>query len=473
MNTPQVIQGGMGIGVSNWRLAHAVSSAGQLGVISGIGLDGLLARRLQDGDIGGHMRRALAAFPFQEAAQRIIHKYFVPGGIARKHLYARIPQFTLAQNDTLNELNVAANFSEAWLAKEGHNGPVGVNYLEKVQLPNLSSLYGALLAGIDYVIMGAGIPIEIPGILRKLSHNEPADMTIAVDNASKDEKFFAKFDPRALFGDSLPSLKTPKFLPIVSSTFLASIMIKKSNGPIDGLIIEGPSAGGHNAPPRGKLILNDRREPVYGARDELDMEKLRELGIPFWLAGSYGSPEGLQEALSVGAAGIQVGTPFAVCEESGITEELKAQIRTQVQEHRESVRTDIDASPTGFPFKVMELSGTLSETEVYSQRERICNLGYLREPYKKDDGSLGYRCPAERIESFLSKGGTASEGLERKQCLCNALYATVGEPTAYENGYVEKALVTIGSCLDSVRTLLQHRDSYTARDVIDYIMGPA
>jgi len=60
---PVVIQGGMGAGVSNWRLARAVSALGQLGVVSGTALDQILVRRLQDGDPGGHMRRGLDAFP--------------------------------------------------------------------------------------------------------------------------------------------------------------------------------------------------------------------------------------------------------------------------------------------------------------------------------------------------------------------------------------------------------------------------
>ena len=63
-SSPLIIQGGMGAGVSNWRLAQAVSRLGQLGVVSGTALDQILARRLQDGDPGGHMRRGLDAFPF-------------------------------------------------------------------------------------------------------------------------------------------------------------------------------------------------------------------------------------------------------------------------------------------------------------------------------------------------------------------------------------------------------------------------
>ena len=70
----------MGIGVSHWPLARAVSSHGQLGVVSGTALDVLLVRRLQDGDPGGHVRRALAQLPIQGAAARIVSSFFLPNG---------------------------------------------------------------------------------------------------------------------------------------------------------------------------------------------------------------------------------------------------------------------------------------------------------------------------------------------------------------------------------------------------------
>lgn len=470
MNNPLLIQGGMGIGVSNWRLAREVSRTGQLGVISGIALDNILARRLQDGDPGGHMRRALEAFPFRDTARRILDRYFVPGGITRRHQYAKVPMFTYEGNDSLNELTVAANFTEAWLAKEGHTNPVGVNYLEKVQLPSLSSLYGAILAGIDYVIMGAGIPLEIPGVLRKLADNQQASLKINVENAGKEEKFFAHFDPAALFGKKLPSLKIPQFLPIVSSNFLATLMTKKASGPVDGLIIEGYQAGGHNAPPRGKLILDENREPVYGDRDRVDTEKLKDLGIPFWLAGSYGRPERLRSALASGAAGIQVGTPFALCRESGIFPDLKRRIIDTIRQGKAHVYTDADASPTGFPFKVMHLFDTISEKDLFENRKKVCTLGYLRQLYKREDGSIGYRCAAEVQEAFEKKGGVVNDGTARKRCLCNALFATIGLPTAYEDGYIEKAIVTLGTYLDGVKDLLRRTTDFSARDVIDYIL---
>ena len=127
----------MGAGVSSWTLARAVSSAGQLGVVSGTALDVILARRLQLGDLGGHMRRALDSFPISGVAQRIIDRYFVPGGKPEGKPFRAKPIPTDKPSRHLDELLVASNFSEVFLAKEGHGAPVGINYLEKIQLPTL------------------------------------------------------------------------------------------------------------------------------------------------------------------------------------------------------------------------------------------------------------------------------------------------------------------------------------------------
>ena len=60
---PIIIQGGMGVGVSGWRLARAVSRTGQLGVVSGTALSLLLTRRLQVGDPDGHVLGPSRTFP--------------------------------------------------------------------------------------------------------------------------------------------------------------------------------------------------------------------------------------------------------------------------------------------------------------------------------------------------------------------------------------------------------------------------
>src|SRR5450759_1457590 len=78
---PLIIQGGMGVTVSGWRLAKAVSSLGQLGLVSGPALDQILVTRLQGGATGGHIRRALDHFPFRAMAERAWSKYYIEGGL--------------------------------------------------------------------------------------------------------------------------------------------------------------------------------------------------------------------------------------------------------------------------------------------------------------------------------------------------------------------------------------------------------
>jgi len=120
MEEIQIIQGGMGIGVSDWRLARAVALQGQLGVVSGTALDNVCARRLQLGDPGGHVRRALQHFPFGNIATRILERYFIEGGKAESTPFANVPLYTIDPSPELIELTIAANFAEVYLAREGH-----------------------------------------------------------------------------------------------------------------------------------------------------------------------------------------------------------------------------------------------------------------------------------------------------------------------------------------------------------------
>ena len=248
----------MGAGISDWRLARAVSLAGQLGVVSGTALDSILARRLQLGDPAGHLRRALEHFPFPEVALRILDRYYVPGGKPANAPFLPLPMYIAAPDPHLLELTVLGNFAEVWLAKEGHAGVVGVNYLEKIQLPLLPCLYGALLAGVDYVLVGAGIPREIPGALDALAEHREAALKLHVEGAPADAEFRTRFAPRELFPGELPALRRPFFLAIIASVTLAQALAKKATGRVDGFVIEGPTAGGHNAPPRGPLRLDER-----------------------------------------------------------------------------------------------------------------------------------------------------------------------------------------------------------------------
>lgn len=470
MAHPVIIQGGMGVAVSGWRLARAVAQAGQLGVVSGTALASVFARQLQLGDPGGHLERATARFPLPAMAERVWKQYYIAGGKAATAPFKSTPMPALNPGAALTELTVLANFTEVTLAKEGHGGRIGINFLEKIQLPTLPSVYGAMLAGVDYILMGAGIPRSIPGALDRLARGEPAELKIDVTGAAPGDDCLATFDPRTLFSGPAPTLPRPLFLAIISSATLALTLARKSNGRVDGFVVEGAVAGGHNAPPRGPLQLSESGEPVYGPRDVPELAKIRELGLPFWLAGAYARPEKITEARALGAAGVQIGTAFAFCEESGITPALKREVLRLSRAEALRVFTDPLASPTGFPFKVLQLLGTLSDEARYLARQRICDLGYLRETYRKPDGSIGYRCAGEPVEDYIRKGGAVADTVGRK-CLCNGLMATAGLGQRRPDG-TEDPIVTAGDeVIHLARYLPAAGDSYGAADVIQWLLG--
>jgi len=508
---PQIIQGGMGVQVSSWKLAREVARAGELGIISGTAMDIVLVRWLQDGDPGNLYRNALKHFPDQGMAQRMIDKFFIEGGKPADKPYRGLPMWTLDASQDLREACVLGNFCEVWLAKHEDDGSlvqspkgeglVGINCLTKIQLPTIESLYGAVLANADYVIMGAGIPMEVPGILDKLAKNEDCKLVIDVDG-SEDTIHYANFSPKAFWEKSgkpelaKEELKRPNFLPIVSSVMLAQAMLKRASGAgptkgIQGFVIEMPTAGGHNAPPRGfkydaekkshSLALNERGEPVYGPKDEVDLVKFKNAvkGLPFWMAGFYARPEKLQEVLAIGGQGVQIGTSFAFAKESGLAPGPKEEVLKQVASGDLSVFTDPVASPTGFPFKVLELDDSLSAKENYEARPRVCNLGYLRTPYTTEKGTVGYRCASEPVDDWVKKGGSVEATVGRK-CLCNGLMANAGLPQispfkakdSDSKKYVEEILITAGDDVNQCRRYMKEGVyEYGAKDVIDFLLG--
>ncbi len=346
---------------------------------------------------------------------------------------------------------------------------MGVNLLTKIQIPNVPSLYGAMLAGVDYVLMGAGIPKDIPGSLDRLAVHEACSIRLDVEGGAGGDDERASFDPSQLWETKPPPLKRPAFLPIVASNSLATMLSRKSSGTIEGFIIEGPTAGGHNAPPRGPRQYNERGEPLYGERDVVDLSKIAELGLPFWLAGGTGSPERLSAALEAGAAGVQVGTLFAYCRESGLRADLKEQVLEMSRSAPVDVRTDDRASPTGFPFKVVDLPESLSGDVAYKERERVCDLGYLRVPYRREDGRIGYRCASEPVDTFVKKGGELEDTVGRK-CVCNALMSNIGLSQVRPDGQVELPLLTSGDDLRLLGTFLGDRTSYSAAEVVAYLL---
>lgn len=463
---PWLIQGGMGIAISNWRLARAVARAGQLGVVSGTAIDTVFARRLQDDGVDETLRAVLDTFPVPSVVNDAVQRY---GTVSRQAgmPYRNVGALSARSPRRSFDLIVLASFVEVALAKSGHNGLVGFNLLTKVQLPTAAALCGAILAGVDYVMMGAGVPTHIPGAIADLCHGRRTTLPFSVTGASSEHPASTmSFDPAPFMVGPTP--RRPQFVGIVSSHVLATALLKRSNGPVDGFVIERPSAGGHNAPPRGAYDLDEKGGPVYGPRDEVDFAVLRELGVPFWIGGGVTRATDVSDALALGATGVQVGTMFAYCEESGMAPHLRREVVERVAHGHLDVKTSTTASSTGYPFKVVEVPSSISDPEVFAARPRRCDLGYLREAYLDAQGATAYRCAAEPLVLFEKKGGIVADALTTT-CLCNGLMATCGLGQVRAHGYLEPPIVTSGDALNDVAALVESRGDYTARDVIDWL----
>ncbi len=464
---PVIIQGGMGIAVSNWELAKTVSMQGQLGVVSGTAIDNVLARRLQDGDKTGICRRAMSHFPNQEIVDHVLNKYFIEGGKSETAPYVMVPKITLEQKREAQEILILANFVEVWLAKEGHDGLVGINFLHKIQMTTAASVFGAMLAGVDYIIMGAGIPRELPKLIRQLEKLEIGSVPVDVIGGPAVSTTINPLD----FVPANTVIKRPKFLAIISVDVLGTYLARDEETRPDGFIIEHNSAGGHNAPPRGKYEFDADGEPIYGPKDIADLEKMKKIGLPFWLAGTYGHPLKVKAALEQGAAGVQVGTLFAISNHSGFSSRTRSQLISKLKSDNLDIKTDIKASPTSFPIKIAKLEGHTSTEEGFAARPKLCDLGYLREPVLAQSGRILYRCPSEPDDQFIKKGG-APEEIEGRKCLCNGLMANIGLPQIRRDGYEEAPIVTLGSDIQGAKELLKtFPDGYGADSAVNWLLS--
>ena len=510
LNRVRLIQGGMGVYVSNWRLARMVAMQRPgvtVGTVSGTALDVCYVRLLQLGDPGGHVERALRALDerFDVTVGRgMLERYLIDGGKAPDTRFRSAPMHVartldrqrhvpepantpadlpLRLDDDTIELLIAAGFAEVWLAKEGHEGSVFINFLHKIELPLIYTLYGAMLAGVDGVIVGAGNPGGLPALCRMLAKHATVRHEISVLYRQPGEAFSLMFDPQTVAGGKFAAreLATPAFLAIVSLERLAQALADSESTAPDGFIIEHHGAGGHNANPLGPLTKDALGQPIYGVKDEPDMAAIRAIGKPFWMAGGYASKPKLEEALAAGAAGVQVGTLFALSEESGMKPEYRSAILAALRDGLDDadlVHTTTH-SPTGFSFKVAQLPETLSDDEVYATRRRICDIGMLQQvglskPDEHGERTLFRRCPAGPINTFLKNRGQQRNTDERR-CLCNGLLACVGLGQVHEVGgecVEEPAIVTLGNHLDGVRRLSrQGQTHYHVEDVVADILG--
>jgi NAD(P)H-dependent flavin oxidoreductase YrpB (nitropropane dioxygenase family) len=506
----RLIQGGMGVYVSNWRLAQAVAierPGATAGTVSGTALDVVYVRLLQLGDPGGHARRALAAFDDLFATgigQKIVDRYFIAGGKPPDQRFESAPmQILRAQSGVpavsgdagdpsqvplqleleVVELLIATGFAEVWLAKHGHSGNIFINFLNKIEVPLMYTMYGAMLAGVDGVIVGAGNPDGLAARCSDLANHRAVTKNISVLYQEAGETFTLTFDPQQVAGGALTQtpLGRPAFLAIVALDALVQALAESASEAPDGFVIEHHSAGGHNANPVGPLHLDATGQPIYSALDDPNLAAIRKVGLPFWLAGGYGSHEQLLVAQAAGATGVQTGSVFALAEESGMRPDYRSAILKELRNGADDaalVRTTM-FSPTGFSFKVVQLKDTLADQEIYASRKRICDIGLLQQvglskPGEDGTRTLFQRCAAAPVAGYVNKRGL-ERNTEERRCLCNGLLACVGlgQVKRLQGEWREEpAIVTLGNHLDGIRRLSrQGQTHYWAKDVVVDILG--
>ncbi|MBU9382137.1 NAD(P)H-dependent flavin oxidoreductase [Burkholderia gladioli] len=356
-----VVQGGMGVGISAHRLAGSVAREGALGTIASI-------------DLRHHHADLLA------------------------RCRAR------PDRDTLEAANLEALRREIERARswsEGR-GMIAVNVMKAVR-SHADYVRLACDAGADAIVMGAGLPLDLPEL------TEGHDIAL------------------------IPILSDARGIALVLKKWM-----KKGRLP-DAIVIEHPAhAGGHLGVSRIEEA-NDARfdfARVLGeTRQTIEALGLAREAIPLIVGGGINSHQAVREALGLGASGVQVGTPFAVTEEGDAHPAFK---QVLVQARPEDIVDFI--SVTGLPARAVRTPWL----ERYLRHEtRIrSKLGALRQ-----------RCPTA-LECLSVCG--LRDGIERfgHFCIDTRLAAALRGDVANGLFFRGREALPFGNAIRSVRDLL-------------------
>jgi nitronate monooxygenase len=333
-----IIQGGMGVGVSLYPLAKAVAREGGVGIVSSACLDRLVSKR------------------------------------------------------TGKKVNIyEAVYEEVSLAK-ADGGFAGINIMAALMRDYNDSVKGALDAGADFIISGAGLPLTLPAI------QPPKDTAL---------------------------------VPIVSSARALEIICKKwerlGYRP-DAVVLEGPLAGGH---------LGFRLDDIDSESNKLEnlLPPVKDMAakygdIPVIVAGGIYTHADILRFLGMGADGVQMGTRFLATEESSATAVYKQAV---VQAKDEDILVAHDpGSPCGLPFRVIKQS-PMYVSSLQRLRKPKCDKGYV---LLKDAKGVFSVCPAK-------------ESNEHHFCICNGLLSSAGY-----NPDKEEALYTVGTNASRIDKIL-------------------
>jgi len=333
-----IIQGGMGVGVSLHPLAQAVAREGGLGIVSSACIDRLVSKR----------------------TGKKVNTY-------------------------------EAVYEEISLSKI-KGGFTGINIMGALARDFNDSVKGALDAGADAIISGAGLPLNLPAI------QPPKDTAL---------------------------------IPIVSSARALEIICKKweklGYRP-DAVVLEGPLAGGHLGFRIDQVDLESNKlENLFPPVKDMAM-KFGD--FPVIVAGGIYTHQDIRQFMSKGADGVQMGTRFLATEESSATEAYKQAVVQATDE--DIVVAHRPGSPCGLPFRVIKQS-PMYVSSLRQLRKPKCDKGYV---LMKDAEGQFTVCPA--------KGDNKDYF-----CICNGLLSSAGYNPAEEEG-----LYTVGTNASRVHKIV-------------------
>lgn len=342
-----IIQGGMGVGVSLSPLASAVAREGGLGIVSSAGIDRVVSKKLN------------------------------------------------------KKLSIYEAVREELARAQAEGGVTGINVMVALMRDYEDTVKGAIDAGVDVIISGAGLPMTLPTI------KSPGDTAL---------------------------------IPIVSSARALELICRKwerSGYRPDAVVLEGPLAGGHLGFKFDELTLESNRLENLLPPVKETAQKYGD--FPVIVAGGIFTREDIFHFLDAGADGVQMGTRFLVTEESSATPEYKRAVVDACEE--DIIVTRRPGSPCGLPFRTIRQAPMLVLAQKNARKPR-CDKGYVL----VRDRNGGYlTCPAN------SESGDYF-------CICNGLLSSAGynrdreEPlyTVGTNGYRIDRILTVKSLMNEL-----------------------
>jgi nitronate monooxygenase len=286
---PPFILGGMGVGISNATLAAACADCGMGGTIASVGLCG-------SGYDGGHFVTASG----EAFAREVRH------------------------------------------ARSLTNGVIGANCM--VALTNYENLVRvAVDEGVDYIISGAGLPLQLPSYVPEGG---------------------------------------PLLIPVVSSARAAEIICRRWSAHYqrlpDAIVVEGALAGGHLGVPYKDIAAWDGGTLLNVCRDVLAVAAnwgSPGSPIPVIAAGGLYDGKDIAAALRIGVSGVQLATRFLATHECPLPDTIKNALVAATPDDMVLIK-----SPVGMPARALRnhfiaevLAGTTAPAHCFYHCLHTCD----------------------------------------------------------------------------------------------------